>query len=211
MANISTIGLDNLHRTIQLSDGSLINCQIYDTAGQERFRALNTTYYRRADAVLLVYDITNKKSFNNIRDFYIPAIKEYCKKDVIVILLGNKADLKKERKVKCEEGINLAIKEKYEFKESSCIQNQNVSGAFESLIERWNFLQKREEEEMKPPKERKRSNTVCGKNKTIEIKNDEIKTQKKRLNTIQKNEYVKPQKIILSNKQNPPPNHRKCC
>ena len=92
----------------------------------------------------MVYDITNKKSFKSIKDYYIPQIKENCQNDVIVILLGNKADLEKERKVKCEEGINLALKEKYEFKESSCLQNKNVCGAFESLIERWNFQNKRE-------------------------------------------------------------------
>jgi Ras-related protein Rab-11A len=55
------MGLDSIHKTVQLSEGSLINCQIYDTAGQEKYKALNTTYYKRADAVLLVYDITKKK------------------------------------------------------------------------------------------------------------------------------------------------------
>jgi len=147
---ISTVGFNNLNKTVQLSDGSLINCCLLDTAGQERFEAINTQYYRLADAVLLVYDITNKMSFDKVKEFYADKIKNNCKEDIIIELLGNKSDLENKRKVSVEEGINLAMENHYEFLESSCLQNKNVANAFLSLIERWNFQNhKNERESMK--------------------------------------------------------------
>ena len=147
---ISTVGFNNLNKTVQLSDGSLINCCLLDTAGQERFEAINTQYYRKADAVLLVYDITNKMSFDKLREFYVEQIKNNCKEGIIIELLGNKSDLEDKREVLVEEGINLAKENHYEFLESSCLQNKNVANAFLSLIERWNFQNhKNERESMK--------------------------------------------------------------
>ena len=132
-------GGDTFIRTFQLCDGNIINCMIYDTAGQERYNALTETYYKKADAVLLVYDISEKKTFDKIKNYYVQKIKDCCNKDIPILLLGNKTDLEHKRQVTYEEGIDLALKENYEFKESSCLQNMNVAGAFENLIERWNF------------------------------------------------------------------------
>ena len=139
MSTIPTIGIDKFFKIFQLSDGTYVNCSIYDTAGQERYESLSRSYFKRADAVLLVYDISDKKSFKRIKDYYIKAIKENCKKDITILLLGNKADKENEREVSIQKGVDLALKENYEFKESSCLQNKNVAGAFESLIERWNY------------------------------------------------------------------------
>ena len=140
MSTLSTIcGGDNFIRTFQLCDGSIINCMIYDTAGQERFNSLNLTYYKKADAILLVYDISDKRSFDRIKNYYAGKIKDCCKKDIPILLLGNKTDKENNWQVTSEEGIALALQENYEFKESSCLQNINVAGAFENLIERWNF------------------------------------------------------------------------
>ena len=140
MSTLATIGGgDKFIRTFQLCDGSIINCMIYDTAGQERFNSLNLTYYKKADAILLVYDISDKRSFDRIKNYYAEKIKDCCKKDIPILLLGNKTDKENNRQVTSEEGIALALQENYEFKESSCLQNINVAGAFENLIERWNF------------------------------------------------------------------------
>jgi Ras-related protein Rab-1A len=154
--SIATQGFDSSINTFQLSDGSLINCQIYDTAGQERYNSINLNYYRKADAILLVYDISQKKTFNKIKDFYVESIKNKCKEDVIILLIGNKSDLVNKRQVKVEEGINLASKEHYEFKESSCLHNRNVAGAFEYLVETWNFRNKeKKEKQQNTPKQEK--------------------------------------------------------
>ena len=117
-----------------MSDGSLANVQIMDTSGQERFRAINQNYYRRADCCLLVYDITDIKSFEACK-YYSEQIKERCKKNIKTVLLGNKTDLESERKVPPEKGAAFSLKNNYIFMETSCKKNENVADAFEVLIE----------------------------------------------------------------------------
>ena len=109
-----------------------------DTGGQETFNSQNKTYYKKADCILLVYDITSVKSFNACKNYYIKEINEECKKDIKVILLGNKTDLKEKREVTQEMGSNLAIKNGFIFMETSCEENYNVSDAFQTLIEMTN-------------------------------------------------------------------------
>ena len=106
-----------------------------DTAGQERFKSINTSYYRKADCCLLVYDISDKYSFDQLKDYFIETIKEKCKKNIQIILLGNKTDLEDKRQVSTEEGANLALVNNYIFLETSCLKNKNVADAFETLIE----------------------------------------------------------------------------
>ena len=105
-----------------------------DTSGQERFRAINQNYYRRADCCLLVYDITDVKSFEACK-YYSEQIKERCKKNIKTVLLGNKTDLESERKVPPEKGAAFSLKNNYIFMETSCKKNENVADAFEVLIE----------------------------------------------------------------------------
>ena len=106
-----------------------------DTGGRGHFDSQNRLYYRRADCCLLIYDITNKESFNDIKNFYIKEIKDNCIKDIIVILLGNKSDLKNERKISTKEGTKLLNKYKFSyFMETSCEENFNIVDAFETII-----------------------------------------------------------------------------
>ena len=135
MTYLSTIGLPNYFSSYKLSDGSLVNVQILDTAGQERFKSINTNYYQRADCCLLVYDVTNKNSFNECKDYFNEKIQENCKENIQVILLGNKTDLVNQREVTPDEGANLGLENNYIFIETSCLKNENVSDAFETLIE----------------------------------------------------------------------------
>ena len=95
---------------------------------------MNKIYYQRADCCVLVYDITDRASFEECENYYKNEIKNNCKPNVKVILVGNKTDLEKQRKVSKEEGINLAEKNKYYFKETSCEHNFNVADAFETII-----------------------------------------------------------------------------
>ena len=88
----------------------------------------------------MVYDVSNRKTFEEC-SYYSQQIKERCKKDVKVILLGNKTDLK--RKVSSEEGAKLALKNKYIFMETSCLKNKNVADAFQTLIETTNMEAKK--------------------------------------------------------------------
>ena len=109
-----------------------------DTAGQEKFDALNLSYYKRANGCLLVYDVTSKESFEKIKDYYVDKLKKNCKYIIKVILLGNKTDLKYLREVTQKEGADLAKENGFIFMETSCKDNYNVSDAFTTLIEMTN-------------------------------------------------------------------------
>ena len=110
MVALRTQGLPNYFCAYQLTDGSLVHVKLLDTGGQEHFKSLNEQYYKNADCCLLVYDITNRESFEECKDYYNKNLIEKCKKNVKVILLGNKTDLEDKREVKPEEGAGLVCK-----------------------------------------------------------------------------------------------------
>ena len=138
-----TIGNPSYFRSYKLSDGSLVHVHLFDTAGQEVFRSLNEIYYKKADCCLLVYDITNRYSFDECKDYYNKNLLEKCKKNIKVILLGNKTDLEDKRVISSEEGAAFALENNYIFMETSCLKNTNVSSAFETLIEMTNIEAKK--------------------------------------------------------------------
>nr|KAF6402244.1 RAB8A, member RAS oncogene family [Rousettus aegyptiacus] len=127
---ISTIGIDFKIRTIEL-DGKRIKLQIWDTAGQERFRTITTAYYRGAMGIMLVYDITNEKSFDNIRN-WIRNIEEHASADVEKMILGNKCDVNDKRQVSKERGEKLALDYGIKFMETSAKANINVENRHQS-------------------------------------------------------------------------------
>lgn len=129
---MSTAGMDYKYKDVELGDGKLIKLQIWDTAGQERYRTLTTNLYKGAVGIVLIYDITNKKTFENVRS-WITSIEEETSKKIILILVGNKADLKDERKVQKEEGEDIAKEFNLPFFESSAQSGLNVKSVFETL------------------------------------------------------------------------------
>ena len=135
MEILPTIGNPNSFQTYQLSDGSLVNVKLLDTAGQEKFKSINERYYRQADGCLLVYDIAKRSTFDEIKNYYKEKIKENCKEDIKIILLGNKTDLEELREVPQEEGAIFAAENGYMFMETSCLKNKYVADCFETLIE----------------------------------------------------------------------------
>lgn len=121
----------------------MVEVNIMDTGGQERFNSIVSNYYKIADCCLLVYDVTRKCTFEKIQNFYLKELKEkggYIRK---IILLGNKTDLKDKREVSSKEGADLAQKNRFIFMESSVADNYNVSNAFETLIEMTNVEMKK--------------------------------------------------------------------
>ncbi|MEQ2215595.1 hypothetical protein XENOCAPTIV_003047, partial [Xenoophorus captivus] len=118
-------------RTVEL-DGKKIKLQIWDTAGQERFRTITTAYYRGAMGIMLVYDITNEKSFDNIRN-WIRNIEEHASADVEKMMLGNKCDMNDKRQVSKERGEKLAIDYGIKFLETSAKSSINVEEGFLTL------------------------------------------------------------------------------
>ncbi|EMP28212.1 Ras-related protein Rab-13 [Chelonia mydas] len=121
---ISTIGIDFKIRTVEI-EGKKIKLQVWDTAGQERFKTITTAYYRGAMGIILVYDITDEKSFENIQN-WMKSIKENASAGVERLLLGNKCDMETKRKVQRERAEKLAKEHGIRFFETSAKSSVNV-------------------------------------------------------------------------------------
>lgn len=128
---ISTIGIDFKIKTIELK-GKRIKLQIWDTAGQERFHTITTSYYRGAMGIMLVYDITNAKSFDNIQK-WLRNIDEHANEDVVKMIVGNKCDMEDRRIIAKERGEGIAREHGIKFMETSACSNINVEKAFLDL------------------------------------------------------------------------------
>ncbi|KAG5898155.1 hypothetical protein JTB14_034011 [Gonioctena quinquepunctata] len=136
---ISTVGVDFRTKVVSV-DNTKVKLQIWDTAGQERFRSVTHAYYRDAHALLLLYDVMNKTSFDNIRA-WLGEIREYAQDDVVIMLLGNKADCGTERAVRREEGERLAREYNVAFMETSAKSGQNVELAFVAVARELKYRQ----------------------------------------------------------------------
>ena len=136
-AYLSTIGFDFKFKTVNLNNGKQVRVQLWDTAGQERFRTIAKSYYKSANGILLIYDVTNRKSYDNIRK-WLNQIREEAPNRVSIILVGNKIDIEEKRIVKKEEGESLAKSCNLPFFESSAKDGTNINESFQLLIEQIN-------------------------------------------------------------------------
>jgi Ras-related protein Rab-1A len=125
---ISTIGVDFKIRTIEL-ESKTIKLQIWDTAGQERFRTITSSYYRGAHGIIVVYDVTDRDSFQNVKQ-WLHEIDRYACENVNKLLVGNKSDLEAKRAVPTEEAKEFADSLGIEFLETSAKNADNVDKAF---------------------------------------------------------------------------------
>ena len=129
---ISTIGVDFKIRTIRIDDKN-VKLQIWDTAGQERFRTITSSYYRGANGIIMVYDVTNEESFNNMSQIWKKELEKYAADGVAHILVANKCDAGSARLVSTQAGKDLADLWGIDFMETSAKENQNVEKMFENL------------------------------------------------------------------------------
>jgi Ras-related protein Rab-11A len=128
----STIGVEFAARSVSV-DGKSIKAQIWDTAGQERYRAITSAYYRGAVGALLVYDITRHVTFENVERWY-KELKDHTDVNIVVMLVGNKADLLHLRAVSIEEGKSFAEREGLYFMETSALDSTNVENSFTQVL-----------------------------------------------------------------------------
>eukprot|EP00598_Pedospumella_elongata_P007608 CAMPEP_0184971266 /NCGR_PEP_ID=MMETSP1098-20130426/3527_1 /TAXON_ID=89044 /ORGANISM="Spumella elongata, Strain CCAP 955/1" /LENGTH=209 /DNA_ID=CAMNT_0027493361 /DNA_START=93 /DNA_END=722 /DNA_ORIENTATION=+ len=128
---MNTIGIDFKIKHIKIDD-KRIKLQIWDTAGQERFRTITTSYFRGAQGILLVYDITDRGSFTAVRS-WMKQIDLHADGNVSRVLIGNKCDLVDERRVRAEEGEALAAEFNIKFFETSAKESVGVKEAFAYL------------------------------------------------------------------------------
>ena len=112
-----TMGIQNYIAYYKLSKRIVVYVQIIDMGGIEKYKLVNNIYYEKAICFLLVYDITNKDSFNDCKNFFLDKIKENCKKDYKILLLGNKSDLEFDREIIPERGSLFALENNFGFKD----------------------------------------------------------------------------------------------
>jgi len=159
--HLSTIGLDYRLKTITLKNNKNIKLQIWDTAGQDRFRAITKNYYKSANGVLLIYDISNLQTYENVKN-WISQIREEANPNVIIYLVGNKIDLPKEKRVvNIEDGEKIAEEYEIKFKEASAKSGTNVNEIFEELVEQID----EKFSKLEAPKKKKGNQLYTGKKK----------------------------------------------
>ncbi|KAJ6229039.1 ras and ef-hand domain-containing protein [Anaeramoeba flamelloides] len=127
----STVGVDFLSKTIHIENQS-IRLQLWDTAGQERFRCLLPSYIRNSSLAVLVFDVTNQQSFENL-DFWLQTVKEIRGEDVIIFYIGNKTDLKEQRKISTEDLKKKAEEKGFIYFETSAKSGFNIKQLFQKV------------------------------------------------------------------------------
>ena len=149
---LPTIGVDFKIRNVKL-DTHTVKLNIWDTAGQERFKTITSTYYKGAHGIILVYDITDRESFNNIGN-WLNEVKKHAGGQVVKLLVGNKCDLEEERVVSSVEGKEFADGLGIGFLETSAKQRINIDESFMTLTkqvyELWPDTEKKREEKLDP-------------------------------------------------------------
>ncbi|KAJ4978282.1 hypothetical protein NE237_009062 [Protea cynaroides] len=128
----STIGVEFATRTLEI-DGKTVKAQIWDTAGQERYRAITSAYYRGAVGALLVYDMTKTQTFDNVQR-WLRELRDHADSNIVIMLAGNKSDLKHLRAVQEEDARVLAEKEGLSFLETSALEAFNIEKAFQTIL-----------------------------------------------------------------------------
>eukprot|EP01095_Lingulamoeba_sp_RSL-Kostka_P011627 TRINITY_DN448_c0_g1_i1.p1 TRINITY_DN448_c0_g1~~TRINITY_DN448_c0_g1_i1.p1 ORF type:complete len:220 (-),score=87.57 TRINITY_DN448_c0_g1_i1:218-877(-) len=128
----STIGVEFATRSIAV-DSKTIKAQIWDTAGQERYRAITSAYYRGAVGALLVYDISKQITFENV-ERWLNELRDHADSSIVIMLVGNKNDLRHLRAVSTEEAQQFAERHGLSFIETSALESTNVEEAFQTIL-----------------------------------------------------------------------------
>ncbi|KIJ54588.1 hypothetical protein M422DRAFT_24526 [Sphaerobolus stellatus SS14] len=128
----STIGVEFATRSINV-DGKTVKSQIWDTAGQERYRAITSAYYRGAVGALLVYDIAKHATYVNVTR-WLKELRDHADANIVIMLVGNKSDLKHLRAVPTEEAKAFAAENGLSFIETSALDASNVESAFQTIL-----------------------------------------------------------------------------
>lgn len=132
--HISTIGIDFRIKKMNI-DGKSITLQLWDVAGQERFRSITSIYFRRCNAIIILFDITNRESFDNVKK-WISEIDKYDCANIEKILVGNKCDLEQKRVVSIEDAKKFANNMDMMYVETSAKKSTHINDLFENIIKK---------------------------------------------------------------------------
>ena len=134
---LATVGLDNFTKDETIDDKN-VRIKIWDTAGQERYKALTKGFFRNAQGIMIVYDVTNQESFENLKN-WIQSIKDNMGNDFLeripIVIIGNKID-SDEREIKTEDGEAFCKQQNYPFFEMSAKTGENVDSTIRFLVKK---------------------------------------------------------------------------
>ena len=133
---LTTLSAQFCRKKFEFPGDKIISLDIWDTAGQEKFRSLNRIFYKNAKAVVLVYDITDKKSFDEIKNYWYGQIRQNCENNVIIAIAANKSDLSDEREVPEDEGVEFANKIEAIYSSTSAKDNTGIKYLFETIAKK---------------------------------------------------------------------------
>ena len=133
--HMSTIGLDYRLKTMILENQRIVKVQLWDTAGQDKYRAITRNYYRGANGIILLFDVTNEKTYDNIKKWII-SIKEEISDHICIVLIANKIDNVQERKINKENGEKLAETYGIKLFECSAKTGEGVNESVFYLVEK---------------------------------------------------------------------------
>ncbi len=133
----STIGGTFNSKSIKCNNNKTLNLEIWDTAGQERYRCVTKMFYKEADVAILVYDITSKSSFEELKNYWVEQVLEASPKNIMLVIVANKSDLIDNEQVDEEEARNYAKKVKADFFVISAKENNSVNELFKSIAKKY--------------------------------------------------------------------------
>ena len=164
--SLATIGVQFSTKCVNI-EGCNVRVQIWDTAGQDKYRTVTSAYYRGAYGALLVYDITRLETFHRL-DLWTKELKQYVKEDCVITLIGNKSDLHHMAQVKQEDALKYSKLHNMAFYETSALDATNIDIVFDSMVKEIHSLQPKmvfEEEEL-------HTNSIIGNRLSLRSNND---------------------------------------
>ena len=164
----STVGVEFFTKTFKINE-DILKLEIWDTAGQERYKAITSAYYRGSRGALIVYDISRIETYNNV-DKWITELKEKVEGSFKLLLIGNKSDLKEERKMSIETAMHKARQLNVPLMETSAFNSTNIKKAFETILKEMYKDFKKEKYNYKREKTNKSSEGV-----NLEVENQKEK------------------------------------
>ena len=129
----ATINLDFSYKNMKIND-KIFRIQLWDTAGQEEFQSISRGYYKSGACALVVYDITDRETFNNVSS-WVEECKNNGPSTITLVLVGNKIDLEDKRQVTYEEGEDFANRNNMQFYETSALNGTNIDKLFNDTVE----------------------------------------------------------------------------
>ena len=130
---VTSLSTQFFRKIVTFSDGRKVTLDLYDTAGQEKYRSIARLYYKNARVVIMVYDITSQKSFDQLKGYWYEQVKDIDVKDLILAVVANKNDLYEEREVEDEVGEEFANQIGAIFGSTSAKEDSGVTALFDNI------------------------------------------------------------------------------